>query len=71
MLPLDWDRVNRLMRTNSKVRGPDEERGASTGCSGPSLDWVRPRALSLFCGMIQTHLVPADREELSQVILHQ
>lgn len=44
------------------------------GCTGPSLDSVRPRALlkgQPFCGMIQTHLVRADSEELSQVILHQ
>lgn len=44
------------------------------GCSGPSLDSVRPRAPlkgEPFCGMNQTDLVPEDSEELSQVILHQ
>lgn len=29
MLPLDWDRVNRWMRTNRKVRGPVEEHWAA------------------------------------------
>lgn len=75
MLPLDWDRVNRQMRTNRKVRVPDEEHG--TALCG--LHWTIPRfgqtkgavKGTAFCGMIQTHLVRADSEELSQVILHQ
>lgn len=50
-------------------------RGSSVwGCSGPSLNSVRPKALlkgEPFCGVIQTHLVPEDSEELSQVTLHQ
>lgn len=39
MLPLDWDRVNRQMRTNRKVRVPDEEHG--TALCG--LHWTIPR----------------------------
>lgn len=43
---------------------------------GESTTWgpVRSRLLlegQPFCGMIQTHPVPEDSEELSQVILHQ